>query len=138
MDTKLTKLKPQCFGACRYEHLFPSQAGLKTPIVCDIAILKAIRHTVGHDEVNAHGFRAVYGWFTRRGYGGALLIYPRNQEVRLEKIRGNCPRTSTRSRQQKNPHWGTVGTGQVATSTKNHEKLWIYRTFFSLNASAVG
>ncbi len=42
------------------EYLFPSQRGAAASVISDMAILKAIRRTVGHDEVDAHGFRAVF------------------------------------------------------------------------------
>lgn len=42
------------------EYLFPGQRGAKTPILSDMALLKAVRRTAGHDDVDAHGFRAVF------------------------------------------------------------------------------
>ena len=42
------------------EYLFPSQRGSKAVTISDMAILQAIRRTVGHDQVDAHGFRAVF------------------------------------------------------------------------------
>lgn len=42
------------------EYLFPSKRGSKATVISDVAILKAIRRTVGHDQVDAHGFRAVF------------------------------------------------------------------------------
>jgi integrase len=42
------------------EFLFPGQRGAKTPILSDMALLKAVRRTAGHDKVDAHGFRAVF------------------------------------------------------------------------------
>ncbi len=42
------------------EYLFPSQRGSKALTISDMAILQAIRRTVGHDQVDAHGFRAVF------------------------------------------------------------------------------
>ena len=42
------------------EYLFPGQLGAKTPILSDMAVLKAVRRTAGHDNVDAHGFRAVF------------------------------------------------------------------------------
>jgi len=55
----------------RYDYLFPSQAGSKSPIISDMAILQAIRRTVGHDQVDAHGFRAVF-----RTHAGESLKWP--------------------------------------------------------------
>jgi len=55
----------------RYDYLFPSQAGSKSPIITDMAILQAIRRTVGHDQVDAHGFRAVF-----RTHAGESLKWP--------------------------------------------------------------
>lgn len=60
----------------RYDYLFPSQVGSKSPIISDMAILQAIRRTVGHDQVDAHGFRAVF-----RTHAGESLKWP---EVVLE------------------------------------------------------
>lgn len=42
------------------EYLFPGKLGAASPIVSDMAILKAVRRTAGHDNVDAHGFRAVF------------------------------------------------------------------------------
>lgn len=53
------------------DHLFPAQRGSKAEAVSDMAILKAIRRTVGHDEVDAHGFRAVF-----RTHAGESLRWP--------------------------------------------------------------
>lgn len=53
------------------DFLFPSQRGSKALVISDIAILKAIRRTVGHDNVDAHGFRAVF-----RTYAGESLLWP--------------------------------------------------------------
>lgn len=55
----------------RYEYLFPSQTGSKTPIISDMAVLKGIRRTAGHDQVDAHGFRAVF-----RTHAGESLKWP--------------------------------------------------------------
>lgn len=53
------------------QYLFPSQRGSKGLVVSDVAILKAIRRTVGHDQVDAHGFRAVF-----RTHAGESLLWP--------------------------------------------------------------
>lgn len=53
------------------EFLFPSQRGSKALVVSDMAILQAIRRTVGHSDVTAHGFRAVF-----RTYAGESLLWP--------------------------------------------------------------
>lgn len=45
-------------GASAY--LFPGQRGAKAAIVSDMTILKAVRRTAGHSDVDAHGFRAVF------------------------------------------------------------------------------
>lgn len=42
------------------EYLFPGKLGAASPIVSDMAILKAVRRTAGHDNVDAHGFRATF------------------------------------------------------------------------------
>jgi len=42
------------------EYLFPGQAGAKSPVITDMTVLKAVRRTAGHDNVDAHGFRAVF------------------------------------------------------------------------------
>jgi integrase len=42
------------------EYLFPGQLGAKTPVLSDMGVLKAVRRTAGHDNVDAHGFRAVF------------------------------------------------------------------------------
>lgn len=42
------------------EYLFPGQLGAKTPVISDMTVLKAVRRTAGHDNVDAHGFRAVF------------------------------------------------------------------------------
>ncbi len=52
------------------EYLFPSKRGSKATTISDVAILKAIRRTVGHDEVDAHGFRAVF-----RTHAGESLLW---------------------------------------------------------------
>lgn len=52
------------------EYLFPSKRGSKATTISDIAILKAIRRTVGHEEVDAHGFRAVF-----RTHSGESLLW---------------------------------------------------------------
>jgi len=49
-------------------YLFPSKVGSKTPVLSDVAVLKAIRRTAGHNGVDAHGFRAVF-----RTYAGESL-----------------------------------------------------------------
>lgn len=67
----LTMLKELKLVTGRYEYLFPSQAGSKTPIITDMAILQAIRRTAGHNQVDAHGFRAVF-----RTYAGESLKWP--------------------------------------------------------------
>lgn len=41
-------------------YLFPGQRGAKTPTLSDMALLKAVRRTAGHNDVDAHGFRAVF------------------------------------------------------------------------------
>ena len=51
--------------------LFPAQRGSKATSVSDMAILKAIRRTVGHSDVDAHGFRAVF-----RTYAAESLKWP--------------------------------------------------------------
>ena len=51
--------------------LFPSKRGSKADSISDVALLKAIRRTVGHDEVDAHGFRAVF-----RTYAAESLKWP--------------------------------------------------------------
>lgn len=51
--------------------LFPSKRGSKADSISDVALLKAIRRTVGHDDVDAHGFRAVF-----RTYAGESLKWP--------------------------------------------------------------
>lgn len=58
------------------DYLFPAQRGSKAAAVSDMAILKAIRRTVGHDNVDAHGFRAVF-----RTHAGESLLWP---EIVLE------------------------------------------------------
>ena len=72
----VTMLKELKLVTGRGEYLFPGQAGAKNPTVSDMAILKAIRRTAGHDEVDAHGFRAVF-----RTHAGESLKWP---EVVLE------------------------------------------------------
>lgn len=52
------------------EYLFPSKRGSKATTISDIAILKAIRRTVGHENVDAHGFRAVF-----RTHAGESLLW---------------------------------------------------------------
>ena len=42
------------------EYLFPSQVGSKANTLSYMAVLRAIRKTVGHDDVDAHVFRAVF------------------------------------------------------------------------------
>lgn len=42
------------------EYLFPGKLGSASPVVSDMAILKAVRRTAGHDNVDAHGFRATF------------------------------------------------------------------------------
>jgi integrase len=42
------------------DYLFPGQRGSKTPVLSDMALLKAVRRTAGHERVDAHGFRAVF------------------------------------------------------------------------------
>jgi len=42
------------------EYLFPAKRGAAAATVSDMAILKAVRRTAGHDNVDAHGFRAVF------------------------------------------------------------------------------
>lgn len=42
------------------DYLFPGQRGAKTLVLSDMALLKAVRRTAGHDGVDAHGFRAVF------------------------------------------------------------------------------
>lgn len=51
--------------------LFPSKRGSKADSISDVALLKAIRRTVGHDDVDAHGFRAVF-----RTYAAESLKWP--------------------------------------------------------------
>jgi len=53
------------------QYLFPAQRGSKATTISDVAILKAIRRTVGHDDVDAHGFRAVF-----RTHAGESLLWP--------------------------------------------------------------
>jgi len=53
------------------DYLFPSQRGSKKEVVSDMAILQAIRRTVCHNEVTAHGFRAVF-----RTHAGESLLWP--------------------------------------------------------------
>lgn len=53
------------------QYLFPAQRGSKASTLSDMAILKAIRRTAGHDEVDAHGFRAVF-----RTHAGESLLWP--------------------------------------------------------------
>lgn len=53
------------------KFLFPSQRGSKSSVISDVAILKAVRRTVGHAEVDAHGFRAVF-----RTHAGESLLWP--------------------------------------------------------------
>lgn len=67
----LTMLKELKLVTGRGEYLFPGQAGAKHPTVSDMAILQAIRRTVGHDQVDAHGFRAVF-----RTHTGESLKWP--------------------------------------------------------------
>jgi len=52
------------------EYLFPSQVGSKASTLSDMAVLQAIRRTVGHDDVDAHGFRAVF-----RTHSGESLLW---------------------------------------------------------------
>jgi integrase len=42
------------------DYLFPGQRGAKTPVLSDMAVLKAVRRTANQEEVDAHGFRAVF------------------------------------------------------------------------------
>lgn len=65
--TMLKKLK-EVTGS--RDFLFPSKSGSSALVVSDMAVLKAIRRTVGHDEVDAHGFRAVF-----RTYAGESLLW---------------------------------------------------------------
>ena len=67
----VTMLKELKLVNGRYEYLFPSQAGSKAPIISDMAILQAIRRTAGHNQVDAHGFRAVF-----RTHAGESLKWP--------------------------------------------------------------
>lgn len=52
------------------DFLFPSKNGSSALVISDMAVLKAIRRTVGHEEVDAHGFRAVF-----RTYAGESLLW---------------------------------------------------------------
>lgn len=52
-------------------YLFPAKRGAKATVISDMAILQAIRRTVGHHQVDAHGFRAVF-----RTYAGESLLWP--------------------------------------------------------------
>lgn len=67
----VTMLKELKLVTGRGDYLFPGQTGAKHPTISDMAILKAIRRTVGHDEVDAHGFRAVF-----RTHVGESLKWP--------------------------------------------------------------
>lgn len=42
------------------EYLFPGQVGSKNPVLSDMALLKAVRRTAACEDVDAHGFRAVF------------------------------------------------------------------------------
>lgn len=42
------------------EYLFPGQRGAQTPVLSDMALLKAVRRTASHNDVDAHGFRATF------------------------------------------------------------------------------
>lgn len=42
------------------KFLFPTQRGAKGGVITDITLLKAVRRAVGHDNVDVHGFRAVF------------------------------------------------------------------------------
>lgn len=64
--------------------MFPCQAGSNTPIISDMAVLKAIRRTAGHDQVDAHGFRAVFCTHT----GESLMA-------------GGCPRGGLGARHER-------------------------------------
>lgn len=67
----ITMLKALKLVTGHKDYLFPAQRGSKASAVTDMAILKAIRRTVGHDEVDAHGFRAVF-----RTHAGESLRWP--------------------------------------------------------------
>lgn len=41
-------------------YLFPSQRGSESPVITNMTVLKAVRRTARHDNVDAHGFRAVF------------------------------------------------------------------------------
>lgn len=66
----LTMLKELKLQTGSKEFLFPSQRGSKAKTISDMALLKAIRRTVGHDGVDAHGFRAVF-----RTHAGESLLW---------------------------------------------------------------
>jgi integrase len=42
------------------EYLFPSRVGSKTPVLTDIALLKAVKRAADRDDVHAHGLRSLF------------------------------------------------------------------------------
>lgn len=46
------------------EYLFPSRPGSKAATLSDVALLKAVRRFAGHNNLDVHGFRAVFSTYT--------------------------------------------------------------------------
>lgn len=56
------------------EYLFPSRPGAKAKTLSDVAILKAVRRFAGHDNLDAHGFRAVFSTYANEKHQNENVI----------------------------------------------------------------